>query len=524
MKKQYALWLLFFTISSFLRAQVNLVPNPSFEVVDTCDGRFASDWFTPISTSPDYFSSCITLSKGKSVPLNNFGYQSARTGNAYSGIITTLTGEKDYREYISCKFNKPLTAHTIYNIDFYVSLAISRFNIASNSISRIGSLLSSTNVFYDTSIYPIRPTLETDSLHFFDDTLNWMKVSFYYEAKGGEQYLIIGNFNTDNQTPIKIIPPYRPNASYMRSYYYIDDVSVVEYPGPQYTLVDTTLCASDSISLSMRPDFDSCIWNDGSKLTTRIFKQPGKYWITSYYSNWLSYTDTLIIRPFDAQSAITSVSYCQHQSLTLQSKPATSYLWSNGDTTPTIRVSHTDVYWVNRNNGNCAITDSFYVTENPLPIITSLKDTTVCFDEVARILLDAGTFKSYLWKPTGETTQTIYSTTAQVYLLTVTDSSNCTTSKQVAVMETCPDFVYVPTAFSPNNDGLNDVFLPKTRAVENYELTILNRWGAIIFTTQNPQQGWDGKDAPADVYIAQVRYNTAGKPTTFIKQNITLLR
>ena len=52
--------------------------------------------------------------------------------------------------------------------------------------------------------------------------------------------------------------------------------------------------------------------------------------------------------------------------------------------------------------------------------------------------------------------------------------------------------VYVPTAFSPNKDGLNETFHPVSVAVKDYKLTVFNRWGEQIFVTQNQEEGWDG--------------------------------
>jgi gliding motility-associated-like protein len=520
-------------ISAWAMAQTNLVPNPSFEEyyncpesginMDTLGKKTVKYWFTPIATTPDYFNPCAKPTSNKGVPLNGVGYQPARTGNAYCGIVSIFSDAPQWREYIAIQLSQSLKSSSIYKIDYYLSLAFARNNVGIKSTSKFGCLFTKNISYLDTNIYPIKPNVETDSLFFFDDTLNWMKVSFYYQAKGNENYLTIGNFNDDAHTPTKLVLPNRPTATRAQSYYYIDDVSVVEYSNTQNTLTDTTLCTLDTIRWGMRPDFDSCIWNDGSNLASRVLKQPGKYWVTSYYNNWLSYTDTLIIRLFDTQYSRTDAFFCANEKLTLQAKPAPKYLWNTADTTSFIAVANPNTYWVKRMATTCFVTDSFFVTEKPLPVILSLKDTTVCFDEVAQILLDAGTFKSYLWKPTGETTQTIYSNAAQVYLLSVTDTNNCSTHKQVAVMETCPEFVYLPNAFTPNADGLNDVFLPNTRNLTTYEFTIINRWGAILFTTQNPQQGWDGKDAQADVYIAQVRY-TAGKATKLVKQTITLLR
>ncbi|MBK0403760.1 gliding motility-associated C-terminal domain-containing protein [Adhaeribacter sp. BT258] len=64
--------------------------------------------------------------------------------------------------------------------------------------------------------------------------------------------------------------------------------------------------------------------------------------------------------------------------------------------------------------------------------------------------------------------------------------------------------IFVPTAFSPNNDGLNDVFEVKGRFQNNFSLVILNRWGQIVFESKDPKKGWDGKmngkEAPIGVY------------------------
>jgi gliding motility-associated-like protein len=54
-------------------------------------------------------------------------------------------------------------------------------------------------------------------------------------------------------------------------------------------------------------------------------------------------------------------------------------------------------------------------------------------------------------------------------------------------------FVMMPSAFSPNSDGSNDVFRPRIYdAVTNYRLSIFNRWGSLVFQTKDPKVGWDG--------------------------------
>lgn len=267
------------------------------------------------------------------------------------------------------------------------------------------------------------------------------------------------------------------------------------------------------------------LWNTGDTTQSITVNKIGVYRVHIYDSLGCVSIDSIVLTTKNIPGPITDTFLCSSQPITLTAQNAIQYVWSTGAITPSITVNKVGKYWVNRtNNTTCTQTDSFRVTEKPLPIITSLKDTTVCFDQVAQILLDAGQFKSYLWKPTGETTQTIYSTAAQVYLLSVTDSNNCSTSKQVAVMETCPEFVFVPNAFTPNGDGLNDVFLPQTRNLVSYEMSIVNRWGEIVFKTKNTQQGWDGKDAQADVYVVLINYKVDGKDLQSLKQNVSLLR
>jgi gliding motility-associated-like protein len=70
--------------------------------------------------------------------------------------------------------------------------------------------------------------------------------------------------------------------------------------------------------------------------------------------------------------------------------------------------------------------------------------------------------------------------------------------------------IYVPNAFTPDADEVNDVFLPIVNAVdpEKYRLYIFNRWGEMIFESQSPTTGWDGTyrgfNAPSDVYVWKI--------------------
>jgi gliding motility-associated-like protein len=82
----------------------------------------------------------------------------------------------------------------------------------------------------------------------------------------------------------------------------------------------------------------------------------------------------------------------------------------------------------------------------------------------------------------------------------------------------------IPNAFTPNNDTINDGFLPIGEAIESYNLTIYNRWGQEVFQGVQPWNGvTGGKDAPCDVYIYKVDIQICDTVKTYLGE-VTLIR
>jgi gliding motility-associated-like protein len=71
---------------------------------------------------------------------------------------------------------------------------------------------------------------------------------------------------------------------------------------------------------------------------------------------------------------------------------------------------------------------------------------------------------------------------------------------------------YLPKAFTPNADGINDVFMPKASgfATEGFEMSIFDRWGHEVFFSNDWEKGWDGtvngRPVPVDLYVCKVKY------------------
>jgi gliding motility-associated-like protein len=88
--------------------------------------------------------------------------------------------------------------------------------------------------------------------------------------------------------------------------------------------------------------------------------------------------------------------------------------------------------------------------------------------------------------------------------------------------------VYVPTAFTPNGDGTNDVFIAKSRFVKTLEMTIYNRWGEPVFKTTDLKTGWDGKvngtDAPVGTYAYVINVEGNKGESSTERGSISLIR
>jgi gliding motility-associated-like protein len=97
--------------------------------------------------------------------------------------------------------------------------------------------------------------------------------------------------------------------------------------------------------------------------------------------------------------------------------------------------------------------------------------------------------------PTGETSRMIAAKKQTTYSVMVTNADGCQSSDKLKIGSDCISTYYIPEAFTPNGDLLNDVFKPTLENVEEYSLSIYNRWGEKVYETKNIEQGWDGSYA-----------------------------
>jgi gliding motility-associated-like protein len=188
-----------------------------------------------------------------------------------------------------------------------------------------------------------------------------------------------------------------------------------------------------------------------------------------------------------------------------------SYQWQlNGDNVGSNNSLYTNDTLSNGNTVTCILTSSDACTipvssgntismvVYPLPVVTSLPDTTVTVGASAVLYLPvSGNINHYLWSPAATLSNAaiqnpvatpVVNTT---YTLEVTTVDGCTGTGERAV--DLFSGLFMPNAFTPNNDGLNDVFrISPSIKIKLDFFSIFDRWGNEVFTTTDPSLGWDG--------------------------------
>lgn len=210
----------------------NLVPNSSFEEYDDCPGDFSQSvkefkvkyWQSANYGTPDNFNDC---SMGEAdVPHNWAGVSMPYQGKGYAGIYLWINSKNNYREYLQCKLTQSMLKDSLYEIEFHFKLS----SYSKYAIDRIGLMLTDSliRVNHDQVILA-QPTISIiqDSA-LTKETGYWETARKVYRAKGGEQFVTIGNFFDNNTTHHYFIrfSPVQQSMLEKSAYYYIDDVKI----------------------------------------------------------------------------------------------------------------------------------------------------------------------------------------------------------------------------------------------------------------------------------------------------------
>ena len=320
-----------------------------------------------------------------------------------------------------------------------------------------------------------------------------------------------------------------------------DSVNVIALlPPAAFTLGNLqTLCAGKTLTLMPVPlppasDSITYLWQDGVTTTDSfVVSVAGQYSVVETNQCGTATNQiTITSSPLPTVSLDSVPMLCDSSSVTLDTieTDVLSYRWNNGATDTSISINRSGTYTVTVSN-NCGTASSSVSVKIMTSPVKPFHNMAIDTCSGSMVMLDAqNAGRQYLWSG-GQTTEAI-TVDAGTYYVTISDSGQCPIKDTVYVLyRDCPHCrVLAPSAFSPNGDGKNDLFKPAFECgVDFYTLKVYNRWGEMIFESNDPTQGWDGLfralPQPVGVYQYYVHYKDSGD--TLEKTytgNVTLLR
>ncbi len=290
-------------------------------------------------------------------------------------------------------------------------------------------------------------------------------------------------------------------------------------------------------------------WSAGGALTSTVSVSPS---VTSIYtvtgSNGLApviclNTQTVLVTVIPQTTVIVSVTHpiCVGESENVYAQGGDTYNWlpTTGVSSPTafttfIQPTATTIYTVTASHsGLCPGTATIQIVVHPLPYVYAGADTTINIDE-SYVLHGTGNVPVGFLSPNSNPLICNYCATVEVnpkettcYTLKGESEFGCVAYDEVCINVTKDWNVYIPNAFSPNDDSDNDVFIPVGYGLSDIKLYIFDRWGELIFTSNNRIIGWDGtlKDSKCkqDVYVYKAEIKTITGIKLFRTGHVTLL-
>lgn len=308
---------------------------------------------------------------------------------------------------------------------------------------------------------------------------------------------------------------------------------------PTAYLNDTTLCQNQgALVLNAPVGFTTYLWSNGATTKSISVMQSGTYNVIASYACGIfkdTVNVTVITKPLPPIAKDTA--FCQNEvnpRIVVVGQNIQWYQTATSSTSTTAPILTSEfaqiyTYYLTQTVNNCESNkDTVRVTIYPKPEIALSTDTLVCEKKLVTIGVTYNPLYFYLWN-TLQTTSFIVADTAGLYSLQVKNNCGNVTQSIQVTFENCDKCLFIPNAFTPNNDGLNDEFEVKTVCpIEFYNLKIYNRWGQKIAEFNSPQAKWSGEKnnitEQQDVYVYVIDVTYTNKITEHYVGHVTLLR
>jgi len=270
------------------------------------------------------------------------------------------------------------------------------------------------------------------------------------------------------------------------------------------------LCEGETLPLYAGHGFESYQWSTGETTTAITVSTPGSYHLAIEKGGCLMHDTVTVLRNEDLAFSLgpeEGLFFCSEIDTVLRPKGNFSrYLWQDGSTGNSLRITAPGTYWVEVEN-NCGIsTDTVEVIFDDTPL--QFTTDTCLFDFTPNMQL-APPVSSYRWEGL-DSNEPLQPTRSGFYTLSM--RNGCETLEQETWVELLDlEELFFANAITPNGDGKNER-LQLPQALEGLRLSITNRWGERIFYQEGYQNNWPAHDISAGVYYYQIEHPCMPEP------------
>lgn len=390
----------------------------------------------------------------------------------------------------------------------------------SNNVGGCNSIRVPVNI----KIIPasIKPAISVNSPICLNDTI---KLNSSFAAGATYHWSGPNGFTSSNQNPIIV------NSSTLHAGIYqlfltggscTSPVSVINVniiaPIKPIATQSQSLCIGDTITLSANSSNSPVTYNWSGPLSfsssnannsilNATVNHSGVYSVYTTYQNCKSDTTSInvLVSPAVNVNSYLLGSPCAGDSIILYADTVSgvSYNWSGplgftSNNNPVIisptTFANSGVYNFYVNNNGCKSSySSFSININPSPIISLGNDTTICL--FYPLTYSVSNFPYVLWSDSTQNTSfNVPFNTSGQYWVTVVDANGCSASDTVNVNYVNCEAIVAPNVFTPNGDGVNDIFFLKGNYLQRKIIDIYDRWGTLVFEDLKGDKGWDGKN------------------------------
>jgi gliding motility-associated-like protein len=290
-------------------------------------------------------------------------------------------------------------------------------------------------------------------------------------------------------------------------------VEVEMHPQPQVVITgDTLICSPEGALLTAVTDAMTIAWQDGSMGSTFTALVPGTYTVTVEHDGCSDSAAVEVQAGVPAEILVLGDTLlCEPAAVELLAVhgPGGPPVWQDGSEASSFIADGPGTYYATVNTSCGTATDSAVVR---LGLFEPPVDRVICPGTIVTVSL-VGAATEVLWED--GSTDLMRELGEGEHAFALTDEHGCARSGTIVfrVDEQADGLVFVPNAFTPNNDGLNDDFRAGNAEREGFSLMVFDRWGAVVFSSSDPLEGWDGtfngRALPAGAYAYVMRSRDA---------------